>query len=140
LASNFNTSSTTAVDTPLSVAIAANEKLDIIIVGTVSKATTTTGVRVGISAPAGATIAGFQQSGAASLNTAMTNSLLTAINTLGTTFATGAGVEVPFRMEFAVDNSSTAGNITLQIATVTSNAVTLFAKKSKIMAFKTTEV
>jgi hypothetical protein len=57
----------------------------------------------------------------------MTNSLITAINTLGNTFATGIGVEVPFRLVFTVTNGANAGVIQLQFATVTSNVARIYA-------------
>ena len=75
----------------------------------------------------GTTIKGQQQQGGAAGSTAMINSFITAINTLGSTFATGVGVEVPFRIEATLTTSSTAGNILLRFATVTSNTATIYA-------------
>ena len=127
LLADFSTSSTTAVSTGLAFQIAANAVYTVIISGTASKATTTSGMKLAIGAPTGCTIKGQQQHGTSSLSTAMQNGLITAINTLGTTFATGAGVEVPFRIEATITNGSTAGVISLDVATVTSNAATIYA-------------
>jgi hypothetical protein len=127
LISNATTSSTTAVGTGLRFQIGANQTYIVMVDGTAQKATTTTGLKLAIAAPTGCTIKGYQQSGQAALSTAMQNSLLTAINTLGSTFATGTGVEVPFRQVFTVTNGANAGVIELQFATVTSNVATIFA-------------
>jgi len=127
LASDFTTSSTTAVSTNLGFAIAANEAYVVTITGTASKATTNTGLKLAIGAPTGCTISGEQYGSLATLAAFQTPSLITAINTLGTTFATGIGIQVTFRLEFRVTNGSTAGNITLQCATVTSNVATIYA-------------
>jgi len=121
------TSSTTAVGTGLRFQIGANQTFIVMIDGTASKATTNTGLKLAIGAPTSCTIKGYAQLGAASASTAMTNSLITAINTLGNTFATGIGVEVPFRLVFTVTNGANAGTIELQFATVTSNTATIFA-------------
>lgn len=127
LTSDANTTSVTAVDTNLSFAAAANTTYILTITGTASKATTTTGLKLEIGCPTATTIKGQQQQGAAAGSTAMTNSFITAINTLGSTFATGTGVEVPFRIEATVTTSSTPGNILLRFATVTSNTATIYA-------------
>ena len=127
LASNFTTTSTTRVSTNLSFAIGANEIYQVRVAGTASKATSNTGLRIAIDAPTGCTISGVQYGGGATLAAPLVPSLITAINTLGTTFATGIGVRVGFVLEFVVRNSSTAGSITLQCATVTSNTATIFA-------------
>jgi hypothetical protein len=127
LISNATTSSTTAVGTGLRFQIGANQTFIVMIDGTASKATTNTGLQLAIGAPSGCTIKGYAQQGTATLSTAMTNSLITAINTLGNTFATGIGVEVPFRQVFTVTNGANAGTIELQFATVTSNVATIFA-------------
>jgi hypothetical protein len=127
LLADATTSSTAAVSTNLKFQIVANQTYFVMIDGTASKASTTTGLKLAIGAPAGCTIKGYQQSGQGTLSTAMTNSLLNNINSLGTTFATGIGVEVPFRMVFTVTNGANAGVIELQFATVTSNTATIFA-------------
>lgn len=127
LAANFNTASTTAVSTNLTFAIAANEIYTVVIEGTASKATTATGMKLAIAAPTGCTIKGEAYLGGATLAAAPVPSLISAINTLGTTFATGIGVEVTFRMTFRVVNGVNAGSITLQGATVTSNTATIYA-------------
>lgn len=127
LASNFTTTSTTRVSTNLSFAIGANEIYQVRVAGTASKATSSTGLKIAIDAPAGCTISGVQYGGGATLAAPLVPSLITAINTLGTTFATGINIRVGFVLEFVVRNSSTAGDITLQCATVTSNTATIFA-------------
>lgn len=130
LLSNFNTSNTTATNTGLKFQIAANEIYRITITGTVSKATSTTGLKIAIGAPTGCTIKAINQVGATTLAAAMANTLITAVNTLGATFSAGAGVEVPFRVEGVVTNGANAGVIELQVATVTSNAATVYAGTS----------
>jgi hypothetical protein len=127
LISDATTSSTTAVATNLKFQIGANQRYFVMVDGTAAKATSVSGLKLAVGAPSGCTIKGYQQSGGSSLSTAMTNSLLNAINTLGSTFATGIGVEVPFRMVFTVTNGANAGVIELQFATVTSNTATIFA-------------
>lgn len=127
LTSNFTTSSTSATSTNLRFAIDANDSYYVTIEGSVSKASSTSGMKLAIAAPAGCAIIGEAYLGGSSLSTAPTPSLITAINTLGSTFATGNGVRVTFRMTFLVTNSSTAGYITLQAATVSSNTVTIYA-------------
>ena len=127
LISDATTSSTTAVNTNLTFAIPANGIYRIMIAGTASKAVSATGLKLSIGAPTGCTIKAVQMSGSAVASTAMTNSIITAVNTLGTTFATGIATEVPFRIEGTIINSSTAGSITLQFATVVSNVATIYA-------------
>jgi hypothetical protein len=127
LLADATTSSTTAVATNLKFQIAANQRYFVMIDGTASKATSSSGMRLAVGAPSGCTIKGYSQQGTATLSTAMTNSLITAINTLGSTFATGIGVEVPFRMVFTVTNGANAGVVELQFATVTSDTATIYA-------------
>jgi hypothetical protein len=127
LSANVVTSQTTITGTPLTFRIAANETYYVLIEGTCSKATTNTGLKVGIQAPAGATINGEQYGGGATLAALPVPALITAINTLGTTFSTGIGVRVTFRLTFTITNGSTAGNVTLGFATVTSNPATIYA-------------
>lgn len=126
LSSNFTTSSTSAKSTNLTFAIGANESYFVTIEGSASKATSSTGMKIGIAAPTGCTISG-EVFTANSASTALVPSFITAINTLGNTFATSTGTQVAFKMTFVVVNSSTAGNITLQAATVTSNTATIYA-------------
>jgi hypothetical protein len=127
LTANFQTTNTTATNTNLSFPIAANETFKVRVTGTASKATTATGLKLAIAAPTGCTIKGVQYGGGATLAAPLVPSLIPGINTLGTTFATGISIEVGFVLEFVVTNSSTAGNITLQAATVTSNQLTIYA-------------
>lgn len=127
LSSNFTTSSTTAVSTNLKFAIAANEIYYVTIEGTASKANANSGLKLAIAAPTGCTISGEAFLGGSTLTSAQAPSLITAINTLGSTFATGTAIRVIFKMTFMITNSSTAGNITLQAATVSSNTATIYA-------------
>jgi hypothetical protein len=139
LTSNFTTSSTTAVATNLNFVIGANEVWTCTIEGTASKATSATGMKLAIDAPSGCTIKGEAYLGGATLAGAPVPSLISAINTLGTTFATGIGVQVAFRMTFTVVNGANAGNITLSGATVTSNVATIYAG-TRIIYEKATQV
>lgn len=127
LASDFTTSSVTAVSTNLTFVIAANEVWNVVVTGTAKKATSPTGLKVAIGAPTGCTVKGEQYSGGATLAAPQVPSLITAINTLGATFAAATNIEVTFRLEFTVTNGATPGNISLQGATVTSNVATIFA-------------
>jgi hypothetical protein len=125
LTSDFTTSNTTATNTNLTFNLGANEVRRIMINGTCSKVGTT-GIKLAIGAPTGATIKATQ---IANLNTinASANSIISAINTLGGTINTVSATEMPFRIEGIITNGSTAGAVTLQAATVTSGAVTIYA-------------
>jgi len=125
LLSDFTTSNTTATNTNLTFNMAANEVRRIMINGTCSKVGTT-GIRLAIGAPTGATIKATQNSSGNAISTSAI-SVISAINTLGGTINTASGVEMPFRIEGIITNSSTAGAVTLQVATVTSGAVTIYA-------------
>jgi len=128
LISDATTSNTTATNTNLTFPIAANETYRIMIAGTCSKATTTTGMKIAIAAPTGCSIKSVIQGGQALMVTAPQGQLYSSVNTLCTNpFATGAGVEVPFRLEGVITNGANAGSITLQFATVTSNTATIYA-------------
>jgi hypothetical protein len=126
LGSDFNTTNTTATNTNLSIAVAANTAYRIMINGSASKATSSTGMRISISAPTGTTIKANAALGSNAIST-ITNSFITSVNSLGATFATGVGIEVPFRIEGIIVTGGTAGNIVLQGATVTSNTATIYA-------------
>ena len=128
LISDVSTSNTTATNSGLTFNIAANETYRIMIAGTCSKATTTTGMKIAIGAPTGCSLKSVIQGGQALMVTAPQGQLLSAVNTLCTSpFANGAGVEVPFRLEGVITNGANAGSITLQFATVTSNAATIYS-------------
>ena len=128
LTSDVSTSNTTATNTNLTFPIAANETYRIMIAGTCSKASTTTGMKIAIAAPTGCSIKSVIQGGQALMVTAPQGQLYSSVNTLCTNvFATGAGVEVPFRLEGVITNGANAGSITLQFATVTSNTATIYA-------------
>jgi hypothetical protein len=138
LTSNATTSSTTAVNTNLSIAIGASEVWDFDVYGTASKATSATGLKLGLSLPSGATIQGFEELGQATLAAALVPAIRTSA-ALGTAFATGIGIQVVFRMHFRVVNSTNAGNVVLQFATVTSNTATIYAG-TKMRGVKASQV
>ncbi len=139
LANNATTTSTNAQPTNLTFAIGANEKWVVDIYLQCSKATSTTGLKLAVGAPSGASVAGLQLGGVALLATPLIPSLITAINTLGTALATGTGVRVAAELHVVVTNGATPGNVTLQFATVTSNTATLYAG-SYMRAHKVTSV
>jgi len=126
LSADFNTTNTTATNTNLTIPVEANTAYRIMIAGTASKATSSTGMRISIAAPTGTTIKALAALGSNAISTTV-NSFITAVNSLGSTFAIGVGVEVPFRVEGILVTSSTAGSVTLQGATVTSNTATIYA-------------
>jgi hypothetical protein len=126
LGSDFNTTSTTAANSNLSIAVLANTAYRIMISGSASKAISSTGMKISIGAPTGTTIKALAALGGNAIST-ITNSFISSINTLGSTFATGVGVEVPFRVEGILVTGANAGNIVLQAATVTSNTATIYA-------------
>jgi hypothetical protein len=134
LANDFTTTSTTAVSTNLSIPVEANTAYRIMISGSASKATSSTGMKISISAPTGTTIKATASLGGNAIST-IANSFITSVNSLGATFATGVGVEVPFRVEGILVTGSNAGSITLQGATVTSNTATIYA--STLMTIST---
>lgn len=139
LTANATTSSVTAVATNLAFAIGINEVYDIDIYGSASKATSAEGLKLAIGAPAGCVVVGIAEQGGATLAAPLVPSLISAINTLGTAFATGIGIRVGFRAHIRVVNAGTAGNITLQFATVTANVATIYAG-SKMQWRKSTQV
>jgi hypothetical protein len=125
LSSDATTTNLTATNTNLTFPIAAGETWRIMIAGT-AKNSGTGGVKIAINAPTGATMRGILSGGAATMGSSPVTSALNAINTLSTTFATGNNVEVSFRFEGVVVNSSTGGNVTLQFAAGTSGTATIF--------------
>lgn len=128
LASNFTTTALTATDiTGLTFSVAANEIYSVEVYGTCSKGTSSEGLKLAIGCPTSATIAGVQYGGAATLAAPQVPSLISAINTLGTTLSTGIGVQVAFKLVCRVVNSTNAGSIKIQVASVTANTATIFA-------------
>jgi hypothetical protein len=126
LISDYTTTNTTATNTNLSIPVEANTTYRIMITGSAAKAVSSTGLKVAIGAPTGTTIKAWHSYGTNSINT-LQNSFITSVNSLGSTFATGIGIEVPFRIEGILVTGSSAGNIVLQAATVTSNTATIYA-------------
>lgn len=115
LSSSFTFNGTTATDSNLEFAIGANENYLVTIEGSVIRTGSTNGIKLSIGAPSGTTINGEAYLGSSTLAALPVPSLITAINTLGNTFATGNGVRVTFRMSFMV-STTTAGFIVLQAA------------------------
>lgn len=129
LNSDFTTSSTTGVSSNLSIAVAANTAYRIMISGTASKATSSTGLKIGLSGPTGATIKANFNYCTNSINT-QNNTFITAFSTLypaAANFSTAIATEMPFRIEGIIVTGANAGNIVLQGATVTSNTATIYA-------------
>jgi hypothetical protein len=139
LAGDFQSSSVTAVDTNLTFPIAANEIWTVDVTGVASKATSATGLKMQVTTPAGASIAGTAEYGQATLAAQLIPKIISAVNTLLEAFATGIGVPVLFRMNFVVINGATAGAVTLSCATVTSNQLTIHAG-TKMIAHKAVAV
>jgi hypothetical protein len=115
LSSAFTFNSLTATDSNLEFAIGANENYVVMIEGSVMRSGSTSGIKLSVGAPAGTTINGEAYLGGSTLAAFPVPSLITSINTLGTTFSTGNGVRVSFRMSFLV-STTTAGFIVLQAA------------------------
>jgi len=126
LSSNYTTAATSASNTPLAFAIQPFEAYYCVLEGSCQKATTATGLKFGISTPTGSTILGEQWGPGTSNLTMVTRSLITSSNLLQT-INTATGLRQPFRLTFMVQNSSSAGFVTIQLATVTSNVATLFS-------------
>jgi hypothetical protein len=127
LLNNFTTTNTGATSTNLSFLINNGDIVDVDVWGTCSKATSAEGLKFAVACPTSCTIKGIQMGGGATLAAPLVPSTITAINTLGTAMATGVGVEVAFELHFRVVNSTTAGSITIQAATVTANTATVYA-------------
>lgn len=127
LNSDVTTSNTTFTNTNLVFSAEANKTYNVKIWGHCAKATSNSGLKIGVLAPTGATVNGTEFRGGAVYSTGLSNGEISSINTLGGTFATGIGVKVPFRLEFTIKISSTAGNVGLGFATVTSNVATIYA-------------
>lgn len=130
LAANAVTSNVAATPTNLAVPMAANESWLVEAHLVVQKATTATGMKTAVGAPAGATVEGFSLGGLATANSAPVQNRINAINTLGATYATGIAIPVSLSMIFRITNGPTPGNCVIQFATVTSNPATIFAGSS----------
>jgi hypothetical protein len=139
LLNNATTTLTTNTNTNLSFAIGANEVWDVEIEFT-GQCSSTGGSKFQISAPTGCTIEGWYY-GTTSTITSFTNQRITAINTLtGTAAMTVATTPAPNKIWVRVKNGSTAGNISLGFASVTSGQTTTIFAGAKMNAYKVIEV
>lgn len=126
LSASYTTAATSASNTPLYFAIQPFEAYYCVLEGSCQKATTNTGLKFGISTPTGSTILGEQWGPGTTALNMITRSLITSSNLLQT-MNTATNLRQPFRLTFMVENSSSAGFVTVQLATVTSNVATLFS-------------
>jgi hypothetical protein len=122
LASDITTTSTTAVNTNLSDAIAANQtlKYSVSLVAT----TASGGIKIQITVPTGAVVKGGSISLSASLSTGLRLIALTA-NTLTIALQTNAVSDGPIQLEFTVKNGVTAGDVTVSFASGTGGITTI---------------
>jgi hypothetical protein len=135
LTSSISTTSTSAVNTNLSVPIGANEKLKFIV--DIQGTTSSGGIFYQPTVPSGAVVTG----GLMATNTTsfsfriltLTANTLTAIAT-----STSAGVFIT-QLAFTVRNGSTAGNVILSFASGTGGNTTIEADSS-MTVFKTENV
>jgi len=135
LLSDISTTSTSAVDTNLSYAIAANEVLKFtadLRLGAVNG-----GYSIRITVPAGATISGGSFSAASTTSTARILNL--APNTLSIALQTSSGSTGPVYVPFTVTNGATAGNVIISFASVAGSLTTMYAG-SALLPFKTIQV
>lgn len=128
LTSNFTTTSNSATSTNLTFAVNANEDW-VFECRLTTQCSSTGGIKYAISAPTGSTIEGWILASTSSI-TSNSYQRITAINTLNTTaLHTASNVPGPDRIRFLIRIGSTAGNVTLQAASVTSGqTTTIFAR------------
>jgi hypothetical protein len=133
LASNFTTTNATATSTNLTFNIAANEVWIVDVQMTV-QCSSTGGVKVAVAAPTGATIEGWYDSSLGAITT-LSYQRLTAINTLTSTathiVATTPGGD---KMRFTITAGSTAGAVTIQLASGTSGQTTTVFSGASLVA------
>jgi hypothetical protein len=134
LAADITTTSTMAVDTNLSHAIAANERLTFIV--PLHVLTAAGGIKLQITVPAGAVVTGggpVAQGGSTSLRflNLVANTLSVAISTVALTS--------PMNLIFTVKNSTTAGNVIVSFASATGGSTTIL-ENSSMITLKTTQV
>lgn len=130
LQSDFTNNTTSNLDSPLGFAAEANKTYVVKIAGVCNKITTATGLTMQVTAPTGSTVTGWMYRGVTAASTAMQQTELTAINTLTGTFSNAANTRFAFRVEYTITIGSTAGNVLLGMATLTSNTATIFAGAS----------
>ena len=127
LGSNFTTTSTSAANTNLKFAIGANESYYVVVEGSISKSSNSSGSKLAVSVPSGATVSGETYGGAGSLTNAQVMNILSANTLTSNAISTATGVQVPFRMTFTVTSSTTTGNVIIQAASVSSGTTTIYA-------------
>lgn len=133
LTTNFTTTATGATSTALTFNIAANE-VWVVDVQLTTQCSSTGGVKYAISAPTGATIEGWIYSSTSAITT-LSYQRLTAIATLNTTaLHTVAATPAPDVIRFTIINGSTAGQVTIQAASVTSGQTTTIFTGSSLRA------
>ncbi len=139
LNANFTTSSATQTATNLTFSIAANESWYVEYTGTAG-CSGIGGLRYQINTPAGATIEGWVM-GTTTTATAFTNVRITAINTpVAATCHNAAAAIGPDRIWFRINNSGTAGSVTLAAASITATQTSTIYAGSSLRALKVTLV
>jgi hypothetical protein len=133
LSANFTTTATTAASTNLSFAIGPNETW-FVDVQLTTQCSSTGGSKFAVSAPTGAAIEGWIYSSLAAITT-LSYQRLTAIATLSATaLHTVATTPAPDKLQFVIQNGSTAGTVTIQAASVTSGQTTTIFLNSGLRA------
>lgn len=128
LANNFTTASNTAVDTNLGFTAKPNTIYSVKIIGSQSKGTANTGIKMQVTAPTGSTISGSWFRGVTAPGTALQQEQITAINTLSSNvFGNATNTVFIFRAEFFISIGSTGGDVKLAAAAVTSGTLTIYA-------------
>src|SRR5215469_7795096 len=123
LTSNFTTTSTSAQPTALSFSIGDNE-VWIVDCQITAQCSSTGGIAYAVAAPTGATIEGWVKSSTSAITT-LSYQRLTAINTLtSTALHTVATTPAPDMIRFTITNGSTAGVVTIEVASKTSGQTT----------------
>ena len=136
LSADATTISTTPVATNLAFTMVALTSYLVVAYLRVQKATSTTGMKVAATGPAGTVIAGFVE-GETTANAYASDSL-TALSTLNATaMSQVAGAPSAVRIHLRVTCGATPGNFVVQFATVTSNTATIFAGSSLMFATAT---
>jgi hypothetical protein len=130
LAANFTTTVVAATSTALSFSIGANE-IWVVDVQLTTQCSGAGGMKYAIGAPAGAGIEGWIYSSLAAITT-LSYQRITAVGTLNATaLHTVATTPAPDILRFVVVNGATAGQVSVQAASVTAGqTTTIFANSS----------
>jgi|GEM_PF-4494422 len=129
-AANFTTTLATATDTPFTVPIAANERLEIVFEGT-AQCSGVGGSKYAIAAPSGAAVEGWLDSSTTAVATKSYQRITAAGALTATAVHTVAATPAPDRIHAVITNGATPGNVTLQAASVTAGqTTTIFAGAS----------